>query len=270
MPNDVDTRPVPDLLLEQYRLNELLPEDASRVRDAVASDPTVRERLAALEASDTEIRRNFPPFMRDGGRAETTRQRAESNGRLRGWALPLALTAAAATLAFTVPSLLPGTGKRVDGRVATAADRGNRIKGSRPSLAVYRQTDRGSETLADGAVTRPGDVVRLGYAPADRVYGVILSVDTRGTVTQHLPQIGSHAVKLAHDRMNLLDTAYELDDVPGWERFYFVTSDVAFEVPPIADLARRAAGARADRPKELPLSRAFDQFVFLLQKEVRP
>jgi hypothetical protein len=148
---------------------------------------------------------------------------------------------------------------------------GDRVKGLRPSLVIYRRTDRGSETLADGAIAKVGDVVRLGYSPGDRAYGVILSVDTRGTVTRHLPATGSRAAVLAHERVNLLDNAFELDDVPGWERFYFIASDTAFDVAPIVEEVRRTAARVNDaRRKELSLPSHFDQFVFQLQKEVRP
>ena len=43
----------------------------------------------------------------------------------------------------------------------------------------------------------------------------------------------------------LLDQAYELDDAPRWERFYFVTGDTPFAVAPIVDAARRAAANQA-------------------------
>ena len=255
MPNDLAGSPVPDLLLEQYRLNELHPDDANRVGDALASDPSVAERLRAIELSDAEIERTYPPeriAQRLRDRLDPAKGLVASAFRRKArWVLPLVLTAAAATFAFSVPGILPST--RPDGDAG-----GDRLKGSRPSLVVYRKTARGGETLADGAVARPGDVVRLAYSPADRAYGLIVSVDPRGTVTQHLPETGDRAVKLARDRMNLLATAYELDDVPGWERFYFVTSDTAFDVAPIVNLVRRAATAPPGRATELPLSRSFE------------
>jgi hypothetical protein len=270
MRNDPEARDVPDLLLEQYRLNELTQEDVNRVRRALDSDADLPERLRKLESSDAEIARTYPPVWL----AERIRERHVGGpGRARverRWVLRIGLAAAVATIAFTVPVLVPRAGRAIGDAVATWTGE-DRLKGLSPSLLIYRRTNQGSETLADGGSVRPGDVVRLGYAPADRAYGVILSIDTRGTVTRHLPREGNQAAVLAHDRVNLLDSAFELDDVPGWERFYFITSRTAFDVEHIVSAVRRAGASANDTGrKALPLPSEFDQFVFVLQKEVKP
>ena len=141
---------------------------------------------------------------------------------------------------------------------------GDRIKGAHPALALYRRTSGGSETLADGAVARQGDLVRVGYRSAGHAYGVIFSIDGRQTVTMHLPPEGDRAAPLAREATVLLDRAYELDDAPLWERFYFVAGDAPFDVAPIVAAARRAPSAA------LPLPRGLDQATFSLQKEARP
>jgi hypothetical protein len=170
-------------------------------------------------------------------------------------------------------AIVPRTAGRGDGTPATAdlgGDSGDRIKGLRPTLTLYRRTANGGETLADGAIVRPGDVVRVAYHAARRVYGVILSIDGRGSVTVHLPSRGDRAVRLKSDPTVLLDTAYELDDAPRWERFYFVTGDAAFAVRPIIDAAHAAAAATTDTPPRLVLPGGLDQATFSLQKEPRP
>jgi hypothetical protein len=264
---------LPDILLEQYRLNELTPDDAGRVKRALDANPALRERLETLERSDAEIHVTYPPtWLAERIRERQARQEAgpRRTRSARQWVLPIAFATAAATFALTVRAIVPGAGRTGGGAVATSSD-DDRIKGLRPSLVVYRRTERGSETLADGAVARPGDVVRLGYSPGDRAYGVIVSIDTRGTVTRHLPTAGNQAAVLAHERVNLLDAAFELDEVPGWERFYFIASDTPFDVGPVLEAVRRTAASANDaRRGELSLPRQFDQFVFLLQKEVRP
>jgi hypothetical protein len=151
-----------------------------------------------------------------------------------------------------------------------SGDRGDRTKGAlTPSLAIYRRTPEGSETMADGAVAHPGDLLRVGYRAAGKHYGVILSIDGRGSVTVHLPPQANRAAALKGDGMVLLDQAYELDDAPQWERFYFVTGDTPFAVAPIVEAVRAAAADRRP-PSVLTLPNGLDQVAFSLQKEARP
>jgi len=249
---------VPDVLLEQYRLRELPHREADRIAELIHQDPTLRERLDALDRSDEALRRDGAidaiagrvrnHIDRQGHGSQTVRRRSASY-----WIVPAlaAVTIAIAVVARTLspPPMDAGT---------------ERIKGLHPALALYRRTADGSETLADGAVARRGDLVRVGYRAAGRAYGVIFSVDGRGAVTMHLPPTGDRAVPLAHEPTVLLDQAYELDDAPQLERFYFVTGRTAFDVAPIVNAARR------DPSPALALSRELEQSSFSLQKEANP
>src|SRR5262245_24409170 len=232
---------IPDVTLERYRLGELPPADAARIDDRLGREPALQARLAALERSDVEIRRTAvirPPAV--AAPAPLRRSRAR-------WLIPAVAGLAAALL---VTFVTPRTAERSD----------DRIKGMRPALALYRRTAAGSESLADGAVARPGDLVRVGYRAAGHAYGVIFSIDGRGNLTMHLPTAGDRAARLGRDATVLLDAAYELDDAPLWERFYFVTGDVPFVVTPVVDAVRHAAA----------LPRGLEQSTFSLQKEARP
>ncbi len=269
---------VPDIILERYRLNELPQREADRLTDRLRDDAALRDRLDRLARSDDEMRGN--------GAAEQIEERVrrrvagqDSPGgrrsrRLASWALPA--LAAAATIFIGVVARTPAPPR--EGTGASSATDGERAKGGlRPALALYRRTANGSETLADGAVARAGDLVRVGYRPAGRSYGVILSIDGRGAVTMHLPPAGDRAAALDRGTTALLDQAYELDDAPEWERFYFVTGDTAFPVAPVMEAARRAATdrpstpLRAGRPPAtLALPRGLEQSTFSLQKEAKP
>ena len=248
---------VPDVLLEQYRLRELPHSEADRIAERIRRDPALRERLDALDRSDDELRRDgvidaiagrVRNHVDAGHGSPAARRRSASY-----WIVP---ALAAATIAIVVIVLTPSLPPMDAGT--------DRIKGLHPALALYRRTADGSETLADGAVARRGDLVRVGYRAAGRAYGVIFSVDGRGAVTMHLPPAGDRAVPLAHEPTVLLDQAYELDDAPRLERFYFVTGTTAFDVAPIV------AAARRDPSSSLALSRELEQSTFSLQKEARP
>jgi hypothetical protein len=257
---------VPDILLERYRLNELPNDEADRLAALLAHDSRLRERLAALEASDEEMSRGGLPDRVEAGARRKLARTAAPWRRAMYWAMPV--VGAAALVAISVArSTAPSKGPAAPG----SAEQTDRIKGLTPALALYRRTAEGSETLADGAVARQGDLIRIGYRPAGHSYGAIVSIDGAGNVTMHLPPAGARASALKHEPTVLLDQAYELDDAPGWERFYFVAGDAPFDVATVMQAARDAAAHRSGTPPAgLSLPRGLAQSYFTLQKESRP
>jgi hypothetical protein len=99
-----------------------------------------------------------------------------------------------------------------------------------------------SELLAAGARVRKGDTLQLGYVAAGRRFGVIASIDARGTVTLHLPETPGPAAALERDGERALAHAFELDDSPGFERFVFVAADSLFTT---ADVTSALAAGHA-------------------------
>lgn len=257
---------VPELVLERFRLGELPEAEAERLRERLRSDAALRGRLEALDASDREIRRLHPP----GWLANAARSRvaARSGARSRGprrhpWLAPAALAAAATLAAVALPRVLePPEGRPGAAHGGVEADPSVRTKGLRPHLALFRRMPDGSESLADGAVASPGDVIRVGYRAAGERYGAIVSLDGRGAVTRHLPLAGDEAVPLKSGGTVLLDQAYELDDAPRFERFYFVTSAQPFPLLPVLQAVRDSAG-EADAAPSLPPGLAQDSFLLL-------
>src|SRR6185295_10910968 len=166
------TAEIPDFLLERYRLKELPPDEAARIEDLMRHDEPLRRRLEALDRSDEDIRRSgvLDRLGQRVPRSQPARRRLRAFGMM-----PAAVAAAVVGILVVMLRIeAPWTGP------TEAVDSGDRIKGLTPSLAVYRRTADGSETLADGAVTRAGDLLRVGYRAAGKRYGVILSIDGRG------------------------------------------------------------------------------------------
>jgi hypothetical protein len=270
---DITAR-VPDLVLERYRLGELPAAEAERLEQRLREDEELRQRLDALDLSDTEIQRRQPPVWLaervrarlDDQPAGSGRRRARSRrpGWARHWPVPAALAVAATVLLVLAPrSIAPPPVTPVPS-AAPAPD--DRIKGMRPALVLFRHSPSGSEALADGAVARPGDLVRVGYRAAGRAYGVVLSIDGRGAVTLHLPSGGARAAALRSGAAVLLDHSYELDDAPRAERFFLVTSDSPFDVAPVMDAARAAARGGTAPPRALALPPSLEQSTFSLLK----
>ena len=252
------TNRISEYTLERFLLGELPQEELEAVQRQVEADAELRARLAALERSNQELLEQYPPAWM----GRQIRLRAEgpavAPGRrwraVRLWAVPVALAALAVVIA---PDLfLPDQN----------AD--SRIKGLEPHLQLFRKAADESELLADGSTAREGDFVQIKYLAAGEKYGSILSLDGQGAVTQHMPAEGNHAVELGQEGPIPLGFSYELDDAPRWERFFFVTADIPFDIA----VARRAVfqamdSGRADR---LDLPPGFTLDVFTLQKDAGP
>jgi hypothetical protein len=187
---------IPPLHLEQAALGE---------RDDARVDPA---ELEALREDNAAILEAHPPARV----AASIRARADAEKPARAWwripAMAAPLAAAAAVLILVA---LP------------SEDDGVREKGARPHLVVETEAGR----LADGDRAPAGTTLQLSYVASGAAYGAVLSVDGAGQVTQHLPRDGARAVALAGERTRL-PSAFTLDDAPGFERFYLVTSDAAF------------------------------------------
>jgi hypothetical protein len=261
MESNDDEGPVTEITLERYRLKELPADVMAALDRRMQRDAPLRLRAEALAVSDDRIRASDHLQLvaaRVRARAGAGRIDAKRRGwtSVARWALPAAVAAGVALM-----FVLPGT-------MFTSAGDGERIKGLDPSLTLFRQVGAGSETLADGAVAHQGDVIRVGYRAAGRAYGVILSLDGRQSITMHLPTSGDDAVLLGREPTVLLDRAYELDDAPRWERFYFITADAPFPVARVvASIQRAIAHADGNTIPALALDAGLDQSVFTLQKE---
>lgn len=243
---------LPDIHVERFVLTELPAADMVRVRLAQEADAGLRERIRAIESKQEPALTWMTTGVRQRLQRSDHPERA-AMGRVVRWSLPLAATAVLAV--FVVNSLL---------RPAPT----ERIKGAEASLAIYRQTTIGSEQLADGAIARPGDVIRIGYRVSEAGFGAIVSVDGRGLVTVHHPGDGVTSAPLQGGDLVLLNQSYELDDAPQRERFYIVTSSTPFDVGAIVAIIRReTAGHDA---ATLPLPGNLEQSSFVLQKDSRP
>jgi len=98
-------------------------------------------------------------------------------------------------------------------------------------------------------------------------YGMILSIDGRGTVTLHLPENKGESTKLESSKQFLLPNAIELDDAPKFERFFFFTSGSPIDV----DSVLREAQDLAKNPekvqqKNLNLPESYKQYSVLILK----
>jgi hypothetical protein len=236
-------RRTPDLFVEQA----LLAERTAEPQDAA--------RIAALAQSNAEILKRYPPRV-IGMRVRGHRQKAA-----RAWALggSLVVVAAALTL-FVMPTPVSQT-------VQPVGDLGDvRMKGLEPTLHLFRVTDGGAEQLAPEASAHAGDRLQVSYIAAGAHYGMVLSIDGRGTVTVHLPLSGTEAAPLSKDGDTILGSSYALDDAPAYERFFLVTSDKPFPVSTVTAAANQLAKSGQGQSAPLSIPSTLDQTSFLVLK----
>lgn len=196
-----------------------------------------------LEASNAAILEALPPAMVAAEIDRRIRALEARRRRRRTWTL----VAGCAATAALVLALWPGRGDGArHARVDSPGD--VRVKGD-PRLAIYRKVGAGAERLAPGQAVTPGDVVQLSYVAAGARHGVIASIDGRDVVTAHFPERRGGSTALARGGAIALEHAYRLDDAPGFERFFLITSAAPIDAAAVlAGLERWAAtpGVRAD------------------------
>ncbi len=243
-----------DWILERFRLGELPEEEMEAIRRTLDADPDLRARLKALEGADREVHESYPAdwVARQVAR-RLERREVPSISRFG----PRLALAAVVLLAVVFAIYLPGP------EVPPTWDRkgmdGIRLKGVKPDLLLYRKRASEIEQLADSSVAYAGDLIQIFYRAAGKPFGVIISVDGRGTVTRHLPASGTRAVRLIQGDPVSLDYSYELDDAPKWERFYFLTADTSFDVRDVTQAAKEGLDS-------LRVGREFEQFAITLYK----
>ncbi|MBV1858131.1 MAG: hypothetical protein KUG77_06935 [Nannocystaceae bacterium] len=142
-------------------------------------------------------------------------------------------------------------------------------RGLRPHLEVDRNTAGTIDRLHSGARVGRGDVVQLSYVAAGNRFGVIVSVDGRGEVTLHHPEDANEVPRVKTRGETPLASAFELDDAPGFERFFFVTGRrVSLDPHAVVEAAHVLAtqGPGAAQAESLPLPTELRQSSFLLRK----
>ncbi|MBN2340393.1 MAG: DUF4384 domain-containing protein [Deltaproteobacteria bacterium] len=108
---------------------------------------------------------------------------------------------------------------------------------SESKIRLFKQTDQNAAALQSGAQVFEGDRVQVQYRTTD-AYGVILSVDGRGVVSLHFPNHPERSTQIPSGT-HLLPFSFELDDAPGFETFFFITSRHPLDMTKIMRAARK-------------------------------
>jgi len=242
---------ITDWILERLAAGEL-PEAQARELRIQLRERGEAHRLEEILTSNAEILAAMPAEL---AVAEIER-RAAAEAALVGGASarrvrPLWVISTFATCAAGLATLLVVRGHndaacshaRVD--YDGVGEKDVRIKGLKSSLRIHRKATAGSDPLAAGALVHKGDALQISYVAAGKPFGVIASIDARGTVNLHLPEAPGPAAELQRNGERALAHSYELDDSPGFERFVFVTGENPFTT---ADVVLFLSSGRALPP----------------------
>ena len=266
---------VSDWMIERLAQGELDPATAHSVRARLAAElggeSAVQARLADLASDDQATLQRLPaslmaPKIRlradQAGRAP----RQQAPGRRLVWLSPFAVAAMALLVYVGTKGPRAGTsGATAD----QAADEETTTKGATHLLAFRAPSLAGTkiEQLGTGAAVRPHDLLQLAYTAGDAHFGMVLSVDGGGGVTQHLPVAPGAAVPLSAAGAVRLPTSYELDASPGFERFFLVTSAQPFSTEVVMAAAQALAKSpAAAQTRALALPADLSQESLLLKK----
>lgn len=269
------TSAIPVITLERYVLGELSVDEMEKMDQLIAENATIASQVAAIRESNKAILQQYTPLtmsqdirIRASIHSNKHQGRAKFSRYYQAWGT-LGVVALSVTLfvVFTPSHHLEM--QLTDNPVELLKlEPGIRVKGIEPFLQVFRQTEDHIEQLTSGDQASEGDVIQLSYVPVSQQYGMIISIDGYGVVTQHLPSDSSHFAKRLEDGIEgRLKNAYELDDAPLFERFYFITSNTVFETQVILDAATQLTndlGTVLDKPLVLPENLNYS--VFTLNK----
>lgn len=229
---------VPDYLLERMKAGELSAAKTEALRARLRTDGE-DGRLARLAESDAEILAALPPteVAREIERRRARRQDGQARLARPMWALSL-VAAGAASIA-----VLASLAREPSDPIIHSCGSYEGIKGDQhgPTLRIYRKAGTGTELLRPNADVKKGDDLQIRYLAAGKHFGVIASIDGRGTVTLHLPESAGPAAPLSRDGERALPHAYELDDSPKFERFVFVAADKPFTTEEVVQALRSGA-----------------------------
>lgn len=278
---------LPDWLMERALLDEVPSPCRARV-DEYRSTDTYAEQSRALVAHNQRVLGDLPvaevvaEIHRRAAMAER-RQHAPGPARWLRFAAPALVTAAASAALILWIDRSSNTSDQAP-LVASASERDaasdplHRIKGG-PRLVVHKQVGVRSLSLDSGAQVQAGDRLQVYYTgipaadgaatPTSSLYGMIISIDGRGSVTVHLPDSGAMTTGLHGPGPTPLTHSYQLDDAPEFEHFALITGPAPFAVEDVVQAARAwVAGARTQSASApaLDLSPSLQQTWFLLAK----
>ena len=256
-----------DFTLEQYLLGELPGERMREIESILAGDTVEAERLEALRRSNDEILDTYRPehiagVIKSRYSLEKRPEARPEKGNLYVLKKALAPLLATAMMVAAV-ILVPGIINRQDS--LTGPDI-TRVKG-KPGISVFRKQDGRPELLHDRSGVSAGDLLQISFMSPEDPYVLVFSIDGNGTVTLHYPEADGLVEQTKPGSVVLIPRSYELDDAPGFERFFMVTSSYPFTTGMVLSGARSFARRKNIMDDNFSVPGDYSYYSIILLKE---
>lgn len=271
----MNNRRVPDIILERFLLDELDEKRVRELRDMIAADTVLRLRLEEMKESSRDILSLYPEetmSLRISEKAFRKTRRPLIRSKLKNVFYALfskrlipaaAFASVIAAVTFYALTIYRPAEMRRQPEVADVT----RAKGLAPGLYIYRKKGDSIEILENGSVAGEGDLLQIGYVSAGLEHGLIFSIDGSGAVTLQHPDRADRSTAIGTGKKILLPTSYELDDAPGFETFYFITSRKEIDVDMVMKKAQKIGrGSASDTIDFTRAGSGERQYVFTLNK----
>jgi len=210
------------------------------------AEPGGTERLDRIARSNEDILAQYPPRATAALIEARYRENKPSRSALR-LVLPTLAAASAAAVAIWFASPMRILREQDPANAPAVAVERILVKGA-PQLVIHRLDGAKTVRMSAKQEVAAGDRLQIEYNAAEARYGIVFSVDGRGAVSLHHPSSTGESTALASGGAHALPFSYELDDAPGFERFFLVWSQT-----PIPTGAVLAAAARLGTNRNAPL-----------------
>lgn len=240
---------VSQIMLERYVSGELSEAQVRQMEAQLSQDPDLMARVAEIRQHNADYLAAHPVDV--AYRAVCIASEKASKPEKPRLLFPV-FVPGAVTIAFLVflvlPQILPFaepfTEKRGYDDIRFDEIGDIRLKGLEPRLNVYKKIDDELKKLGNNAVATNNEIIQLSYVAGEMTYGVIFSIDGRGSVTLHFPENIGEPTRLDSEGEISLEHAYQLDDAPEFERFFFVASGSEIAVPDVLLAAQKLADGK--------------------------
>ncbi|MBN2040650.1 MAG: hypothetical protein JW864_11435 [Spirochaetes bacterium] len=241
---------ISDLMLERYLLKELPEKQIVYIDTLCKQMPELQDRINALNSSSSDILEEYPADFivpqisrkYESAYAESDRKSSLFKNKFRK--LIIIPSFALATAIISLLFIIPVVRTSLNYVPVDDSQYGARIKGTESKIYIYRKINDEVEILNNNSKAKHGDLLQIAYVSMKDEYGIILSIDSRGTTTLHFPSDMVSSTKLESGEKTLLSNSYELDDAPEFEKFYFITSDHELDVISVLQAAQLMANDR--------------------------